>query len=166
MRGPEQPISIESKIKRRILLIDDDIDITIFFNLVLVDAGFYVDVFNDPVQALSKFKPNYYDLLLIDIRMPKMNGFELLNKLRKKDTKVKVCFITSFEAYYKAMIEEHPLIEKEIGCLIKKPVTARTLVEQIKNETEIKHRLDFAGLCTLPLIISVPVCGVLFSVIN
>src|SRR5690242_20878788 len=134
MRGPEQPISIESKIKRRILLIDDDIDITIFFNLVLVDAGFYVDVFNDPVQALSKFKPNYYDLLLIDIRMPKMNGFELLNKLRKKDTKVKVCFITSFEAYYKAMIEEYPYLKKDANCIIRKPITEMDLVSRIRTE--------------------------------
>jgi len=70
--------------KARILVVDDDSDITTFFKLALVDAGFNVDVYSDPLQVISEFKPNYYDLLLIDIRMPRLNGFELLKKLRKK----------------------------------------------------------------------------------
>jgi two-component system, OmpR family, response regulator ChvI len=152
--------------KRRLLIVDDDPDITTFFKLALDDAGYDVDVFNDAIQALSNFKPNYYDLSLIDIRMPKLNGFELLKRLRKKDTKVKVCFITSFEMYYKSMIEEYPLLKKEIGCFIKKPVTAKNLIERIKKEMETKHRLDFAGICTLPLILSIFTCGTLLSTIN
>jgi DNA-binding response OmpR family regulator len=125
--------------KRRLLIVDDDLDITIFFKLALEGAGFDVDVFNDPQKVLLNFKSNYYDLLLIDIRMPKMNGFELIRKLRKKDTKVKVCFITSFEVYYKAMIEEYASIKKEIGCFIKKPVTVSDLVRRIKKEMELNR---------------------------
>jgi two-component system response regulator ChvI len=125
--------------ERRILVVDDDLDITIFFRLALEGAGFDVDVFNDPQQALLNFKSDYYDLLLIDIRMPNMDGFELLKKLRKKDTKVKVCFITSFEVYYRAMIEEYASIKKEIGCFIKKPVTVSDLVRRINKEMELNH---------------------------
>jgi len=150
---------------RRLLIVDDDRDITLFFKLVLDEAGFDVDIVNDPQQALSIFKSNYYDLLLIDIRMPKMNGFELLRKLRKKDTKVKVCFITSFEFYYRAMIEEYPSIKKEIGCFIKKPVTARDLVGRIKKEMELEHGLGLAGICTLPLIFGA-LCVSLLCIIN
>jgi DNA-binding response OmpR family regulator len=116
----------------RILVVDDDSDITTFFKLALVDAGFNVDVYNDPLQVISDFKPNYYDLLLIDIRMPKLNGFELLKKIRKKDTKVKVCFITSFEVYYEAMIAEHPSIKKDLDCIIKKPITTAKLLERLE----------------------------------
>jgi DNA-binding response OmpR family regulator len=116
----------------RILVVDDDSDITTFFKLALVDAGFNVDVYNDPLQVISNFKPNYYDLLLIDIRMPRLNGFELLKKLRKKDTRVKVCFITSFEVYYEAMIAEHPSIKKDLDCIIKKPITTAKLLERLE----------------------------------
>src|SRR4029078_2652969 len=118
--------------KARILVVDDDSDITTFFKLALVDAGFNVDVYSDPLQVISNFKPNYYDLLLIDIRMPRLNGFELLKKLRKKDTKVKVCFITSFEVYYEAMIAEHPSIKKDLDCIIKKPITTAKLLERLE----------------------------------
>jgi DNA-binding response OmpR family regulator len=118
--------------KARILVVDDDSDITTFIKLALVDAGFNVDVYSDPLQVISNFKPNYYDLLLIDIRMPRLNGFELLKKLRKKDTRVKVCFITSFEVYYEAMIAEHPSIKKDLDCIIKKPITTAKLLERLE----------------------------------
>jgi DNA-binding response OmpR family regulator len=120
--------------KRRILLVDDDPDTTTFFKLALEDAGFEIDEYIDPVKALLNFKPNYYDLLLIDIRMPKLNGFVLYERLREKDTKVKVCFVTSFEIYYKAMLDEHPSIKKELNCFIKKPITQKDLVSRIESE--------------------------------
>ncbi len=63
-----------------------------------------------------------------------MNGFELYKKLREKDTKFKICFITSFVMYYKAILEEHPSIKKEVNCFIKKPITQQDLVSRIKNE--------------------------------
>ena len=66
-------------------------------------AGFEVDAYNDSTIALSNFKPNYYDLLLIDIKMPKVNGFELSEKIRKIDDKVRVWFISAYEVYYKTL---------------------------------------------------------------
>ncbi len=70
-------------------------------------------------DALIDFKPNFYDLLLIDVNMPLMDGFELCEKLLQKDINVKVCFMTSGEINMEAAREVHPL--KSIGCFIKKP---------------------------------------------
>jgi signal transduction histidine kinase len=86
---------------KRIFLVDDDYDHTITFKAGLEIAGYEVDSYNDSTIALSNFKPNYYDLLLIDIKMPKINGFELSEKLLKVDDKVKVWFISAYEVYYK-----------------------------------------------------------------
>lgn len=130
----QHDINVIQRNKKRILVVDDDRDIAIFFNLALNDAGFKVDEYYDPVKVLQNFKPGYYDLLLIDIRMPRTNGFELYNKLRERDTKFKICFITSFEIYYKSILEEHPSIKKEVNCFIKKPITKKDLVSRINSE--------------------------------
>src|SRR5438132_2177377 len=92
-----------NSLHNRILLVDDEPDITTVFTLGLEDCGFKVDVFNDPMQALSCFKSGLYDLALIDYKMPNMNGFELYREIRKIDDKVKVCFVTAFEVYYEVL---------------------------------------------------------------
>src|SRR5436309_4953894 len=88
------------KINKRILLVvDDEPDITLAFKMGLEDNGFVVDAFNDPLLALEAFKEQKksYALALIDIKMPKMNGFELCKEIRKVNDKVKVCFATAFD---------------------------------------------------------------------
>jgi CheY-like chemotaxis protein len=90
---------------KRIFLVDDDYDHTITFKVGLELAGFGVDTYNDSAIALSKFKPDYYDLLLIDVKMPKIDGIELYEKIRKIDDKVMVWFITAYETYYRALKE-------------------------------------------------------------
>jgi DNA-binding response OmpR family regulator len=87
--------------RKKILIVDDDTDVTLTFKTALDNYGFEVETYNDPVLALSNFKPHFYDLLLIDIRMPDMNGFELSQKIRKRDRSVKICFITAFEVYWR-----------------------------------------------------------------
>jgi CheY-like chemotaxis protein len=79
----------------RILIVDDDPDITLSFSIGLEDGGFKIYSYNDPSDALLNFKPGFYDLLLIDINMPKMNGFELCTKILEIDLNVKICFITA-----------------------------------------------------------------------
>jgi two-component system, OmpR family, response regulator ChvI len=118
--------------KKRILLVDDEQDITFAFRIGLEDNGFAVDTFNDPQEALSNFKAGLYDLLLIDVRMPKMNGFELYREIEKIDNKPKICFITAFEVYYKSLRELFPTVR--IDCYIKKPITTDDLVQRIKTE--------------------------------
>ena len=83
--------------KKKIMLVDDDQDITFGLRIGLEDNGFKVDAFNDPRLALSNFKPGSYDILLLDIKMPKMDGFELCQEIKKIDNKVKVCFMTAFD---------------------------------------------------------------------
>ena len=114
--------------KKKILMIDDEADITFTFKVGLEDTGlFTVDTFNDPQDVLSNFKPGMYDLLLIDLRMPKMSGYELYKEIRKIDVKIKVIFLTaseSFEDFQKVFptfnMNYYVLKPVEINELIKK----------------------------------------------
>jgi DNA-binding response OmpR family regulator len=121
--------------KKRILIVDDEHDIALAFKISLKNNGFVVDTFNDPEQALSNFKAGLYDLLLIDIKMPKMNGFELYREMEKIDNKAKICFITAFEVYYKSLRELFPTVK--VDCFIKKPITNDELIERITTELAI-----------------------------
>jgi two-component system sensor histidine kinase VicK len=123
---------------KRIFLVDDDYDHTITFKVGLELAGFEVDTYNDSAIALSKFKPDYYDLLLIDIKMPKIDGFELYEKIRKIDNKVKIWFITAYETYLKVLEKASSKSQEEmsLGRLVEKPIEIDKLVEQIKLELD------------------------------
>ena len=122
----------------RILIVDDEVDITLSFSLALEDSGlFEVDTYNDPLVALSNYRPNYYDLLLLDIKMPNMNGFELYDKIKRIDNKVKVCFISAYDVDYDALREQFPSLE--IDCLLpmdimRKPIEIRKLIKRIEVE--------------------------------
>ena len=118
---------------KRILIVDDEKDITDTFKKALEQQeGFDVITYNDPEQALSKFKENWFDLLLLDIRMPKMSGFELYRRLNKIDSKPKVCFITAFDIYYDEFKRVFPSLE--VKCFLRKPISISDLVEQVKLE--------------------------------
>jgi DNA-binding response OmpR family regulator len=121
---------------KRILIVDDDPDITLTFKIALEneDDKLEVHTFNDPLSVLSHFKPSFYDLLLIDINMPDMNGFELCTEILKVDVNVKICFITAGEVNHEAVRELYPTIS--IGCFIKKPVRIDYLLKRIKAELE------------------------------
>jgi DNA-binding response OmpR family regulator len=105
----------------RILIVDDEVGITTIYTLGLQDNGFKVDAFNDPLQALSDFKSDIYSLVLIDYKMPKMNGFELYQEIRKVDTKVKVCFITAFDVIMEISKKNSRLVR--IQCVKKERKT-------------------------------------------
>jgi len=126
----------ESKRKKRILVVDDEPDLTYTLKLGLEDTGsFEVDAFNDPELALSAFKPGNYDFLLIDIRMPKMNGYDLYDKIRAIDSKVKSCFITAYEINYQALREQFPLLKMECYA---KPLEIDDLVRKINEELGVE----------------------------
>jgi DNA-binding response OmpR family regulator len=126
---------------KRILIVDDDPDITLTFKKGLEDENeksskifFKVDACNNPLQALSEFRPDFYDLILIDINMPIMDGIELSNKILELDVNVKICLVTAGEANVEVLRELYPM--RSIGCFIKKPVTIDYLVRRIKAELE------------------------------
>jgi DNA-binding response OmpR family regulator len=118
--------------QKRILAVDDEPDLTMLCKLALEYHGFEVDTFNDSEKALSNFKPDFYDLAILDIKMPKMDGFELYNKLKEKDKDIKVCFLTASELYYQEFRkEEYYAIDKNL--FIRKPIENEELLKVIKN---------------------------------
>jgi two-component system catabolic regulation response regulator CreB/two-component system response regulator ChvI len=128
--------------KKRILVVDDEVDITTAFKLGLEEADLQVDVYNDPLLALSDYKPGIYDLLLLDIKMPKMNGFELYKKIKDieggydDEYKPRVCFITAYEGYRNQFNELFPTLE-EVGCFLKKPISLPDLVKAVKSQLDL-----------------------------
>jgi DNA-binding response OmpR family regulator len=102
--------------KRRILIVDDDPSITTSFGLALEDSGLFekVDMCNDPALALSNFRPDKYDIALLDVEMPDLNGYELYNKIREIDNKVRVCFITAQDLDYSCFRDLRSLTELSI----------------------------------------------------
>ncbi len=128
--------SHKPKIKR-IFLVDDNYDHTVTFKVGLELAGFEVDAYTDSAIALSKFKPDCYDLMLIDIKMPKIDGFELYEKISEIDNKVKVWFITAYERYDKPLKEVPPKSREMILThFVEKPIEIDILVKEIKSELD------------------------------
>jgi DNA-binding response OmpR family regulator len=116
--------------KKKILIIDDEVDLTFTFKVGLEDTGlFTVDTLNDPQDMLFNFKPSMYDLLLIDMRMPQMSGYELYKELIKIDAKVKVIFLTA--SPFEVLQEVFPTFDKNYYIL--KPVEIAELIKRIND---------------------------------
>ena len=122
-------------ISNKILIVDDEPDITLTLGKGLEQGGYEVDIFNDPLVALSNFRPDTYQLLILDIKMPNMTGFELYRKIRDIDSKAKVCFITAFETYYEKFKQEFFPLE-EIKGFIRKPVEIEDLIKFVDQVTK------------------------------
>jgi CheY-like chemotaxis protein len=122
---------------KKIMLVDDEADILWLFKMILEsDARLKVDAFLDPIIALENFRPGLYDLLLIDIAMPKMNGFELYDKIRELDKKVKISFVTASEMFYEE-IRKEAFPELDTTCFIRKPIANPDLIQQVMEILEI-----------------------------
>jgi len=126
---------------KRILIVDDVPDITTTFKAAIEDnnngnEANNIEVYtaNDPVVALSEFKPNFFDLLLVDINMPYMNGFELYEKILVIDINVRICFMSSLEINREGLREIYPSLT--IGCFIRKPMTIDYLIKRIISELD------------------------------
>ena len=116
--------------RKRILVVDDESDLTLFYRMSLEYHGFEVETFNDPRKALSNFKTDYYHLIILDIKMPNMDGFELYTELRKRDKKAKVCFLTASELYYKEFrMKEYTALDKSL--FIRKPIGNEDMIKEI-----------------------------------
>jgi two-component system, OmpR family, response regulator ChvI len=122
-------------VPKNILFIDDEKDVTFTIKIILEQTRlFFVDSFNDPDLALRRFKPNFYALVLIDIMMPKMDGFELYEQLKKIDPDVNVCFLTAKEMYHHEVREvKHCALNKDL--FLQKPISNENLVREIDKKT-------------------------------
>ena len=131
---------MDKKTRGRILLVDDEEDILYVLKKGLESKGFTVDAYNEPQKVLAEFKAGAYDLLLIDIKMSGMTGFELYRKIEKIDPVVKICFITAFEIYYDEFRRVFPRIK--VSCFVKKPVSIEKLSEIIEAELGIEAQVS------------------------
>ncbi len=116
----------------RILIVDEDKDVGLTFETILNNYGFDIDYFTDPAAALDKFKPNLYDLTILDINMPKINGFELYEQLKSRDSNIKTLFITGLdrvESYNTHNSKVYPL--KGQRHFMAKPVSKKELLEKV-----------------------------------
>jgi two-component system copper resistance phosphate regulon response regulator CusR len=121
-------------IKNRILIVDDENDINFLFKMVLEDNGFKVDTFNDPLVALQNFTAGAYDLLLLDMLMPNMNGFELYQKIRMLDDKVKICFLTASGINHEEFRKRAASIATTENCFFIKPIENEDLIKRVNKQ--------------------------------
>jgi DNA-binding response OmpR family regulator len=120
------------RVNKRILIVDEEKDVGGTLETILENYGFDIDYFTDPVVALQEFKPNLYDLTILDIRMPKINGFELYDQLKSRDPNIKTLFVTalsSVESYNTHNSKVYPL--KGQRHFMAKPVSSKELLEQV-----------------------------------
>ena len=165
LKERERPPLIKS-----ILVIDDNPDIALTFKRGLEAENnnksennnifFEVFAYNDPILALSEFKPNFYDLMLVDINMPEMNGFEFCIKALEIDVNPKVCFMSSGLINQEALRVQYPSLS--VGCFIEKPITIEDLIKRVKAELEYSpSKLRFDDI--LELVEYIPITGSLPS---
>ncbi len=119
----------------KILLVDDEPDVTYTIQKILEDYGFKVDSFNDPILALNNYKAYFYDLVILDIKMPTMDGFELYMKIRDMDPKVKICFLTVIATFNEEFKKIRLLLRKTISedYFIQKPVEMDDLLKKLTS---------------------------------
>jgi CheY-like chemotaxis protein len=132
---------------KRILVVDDEHDVTLTFKVGLEGyhygnhdddnsdkTRFEVHTYNDPLEALSEFKPHFYDLMLVDVYMPDMNGYQLCEKILELDVNIRVCFISAAEINIEALREVYSKVN--FGCFMKKPVSIEYLVKRLLVELD------------------------------
>ena len=119
----------------KVLLVDNEPDVTYAIRTVLEDNGFEVDSFSDPVLVSETYKSNYYDLVILDIKMPKMDGFQLYDRIRQKDRKTKICFLTASEMFYESLRQARNLLGDVLGeqYFIQKPIKTDELVRRLTD---------------------------------
>jgi DNA-binding response OmpR family regulator len=125
---------MKKKKKKKVMIVDDELDLSLLLKTLLEENNFRVDWYTDPVLALNKFKRNFYDLLLLDIKMPKMNGFELYRELKKIEKKVKVCFLTALtELYEYDKFKEEVSPKEDERYFIPKPIENEDLIKRVNS---------------------------------
>jgi DNA-binding response OmpR family regulator len=119
--------------KKKILVVDNEPDMTKMLKMALERAGFKIDVFNDPELALSSFKPNLYGLAILDVMMPKINGFELYNELKKMDHDIKVCFLTASSETYREELRKEKYCELSRDLFLEMPLPIKEIISEINK---------------------------------
>ncbi len=118
---------------KKILLVDDEPDITFTIKNMLYNTGFQMYTFNDPITPLKLFRRNFYDLVILEIKIPNMDGFELYIKIKEKDPTVKICFLTAIAIFDEEFRKSRPEVDRIITqeCFIQKPITTEDLIKKL-----------------------------------
>jgi two-component system, OmpR family, response regulator ChvI len=131
LQASKQIITTSNTCKKRILIVDDEPDITLTFKIVLESTGLYnVHTFNEPLKALANFNAHLYDLVISDIKMPKMNGYEFTQKVKEIDSRIKICFLTASEDYYCSIIDYK---QRRAEYFIRKPIGIEEFTKQMNS---------------------------------
>jgi DNA-binding response OmpR family regulator len=131
----------QQKSNKRILVVDDEPDTCIVYQIVLEDTGFECKSYTDPAKVLKEFSPNYYDLIILDIKMPVLNGFELCKQIMEVDKTVQIIFITATEGYYEQLRRQsYPELTNDINIeYVQKPIGNEDLVKVVKTVLATKN---------------------------
>jgi CheY-like chemotaxis protein len=129
-------LSSNKKKKKKILFLDDEPDMTAMLKMALESVGFTVDIFNDPVPSLKSFKPNLYDLVILDVKMQKMDGFELYNQLKQVDSDIKVCFLTASSEMYREELKKERHCELSKYLFLQMPLPINRIIEEINRRVD------------------------------
>ena len=118
---------------KKILLVDDEPDITFTIKNMLYNTGFEIHTFNDPITPLKLYRRNFYDLVILEIKIPNMDGFELYIKIKEKDPAVKICFLTAIAIFDEESRKSRPEVDRIITeeCFIQKPITTEDLIKKL-----------------------------------
>jgi DNA-binding response OmpR family regulator len=122
----------DNKKKKRILIVDDEPDVDTVLKEVFEQNGFNANTYDDPILALENFKAGSYDLVLLDIKMPVMDGFHLYQEMKKIDNKIEICFLTASELYYEQFRKEQfSTIDKDL--ILRKPIENEDLIKKVNT---------------------------------
>ena len=121
------------------MVVDDEPDVAFALKATLEENElFQVDTFYDAESALAKFRPENYDLAVLDIRMPKMNCFQLFRRLRKIDNNLKICFLTATELLYYRETDSDVIEELGTDCFISKPINNEDIINKLESIISVK----------------------------
>ena len=128
--------------KAKILIIDDDKDITNLFSIFLEYNGYIVDAYTNPIEAFNNFRKNSHDLIVLDLKMPKMDGMTIYRKIKGIDDKVIVCFTTADISYIEDLRKGIIDIDK---IVLYKPILLKDLKNKIESLLLLSRQEELNG---------------------
>jgi CheY-like chemotaxis protein len=129
-----QPFAVE---KKKILVVNDEPDVTSMLKMTLERVGLRVDTFNDPVLALKSYKPHLYDLVILDVIMPELDGLELYTQLKRKDSGINICFLTASSEPYREELLKEKYNQLSRDLFLEMPLPTSELIREVKKRLQI-----------------------------
>jgi DNA-binding response OmpR family regulator len=123
--------------KKKILVVNDEPDVTTMLKMTLERAGFRVDTFNDPVLAFKDYKTHTYDLVILDVIMPEVDGLELYTQLKRKDSGINVCFLTASSEPYREELLKEKYNQLSRDLFLEMPLPTSELIREIRKRMQI-----------------------------